>query len=492
MPKPQTQPPSNDRITQSAHGPYPRRIYPLSPRDLTEEQLAVVFAMTSRRPEPFDQIALQVTKEKAANFHERWVLGYGHASVAEHAVLHVAVENVSRLACDTLEDNRLASYTEKSSRYQVLPQGYFHVPRELEDVPDLKELFYRTCDGLFTAYKELVDGLGIYLRTVRPQRDKERDSSYKLRLRRESIDSCRFILPASTLTNVGVTMNARSMEHAISKLLSSDLEEERDLGQDLKDRGREITPTLIKYADFNPYLAATRRVQEEHAIPATGGPWEEEIGARLVNRDPEADVKLAAALLYRYSDVPYEDAWDSASNMAPERRWALVSDCLENLGPHDPIPREFEMVDYTFEMVMDYGAYREFKRHRMQSYVPQPLTVAHGTLVPALITRAGLQDRFDRAVQEAEEGFWRVRESHPSVAPYLVTHAHKRRILTKVNARECFHLFKLRTQGQAHFSIRQAMDKALKLAVETHPWLFRHLPLRKRPDWWPFDEEPAL
>ena len=146
------------------------------------------------------------------------------------------------------------------------------------------------------------------------------------------------------------------------------------------------------------------------------------------------------------------------------------------------------MVDYTFEMVMDYGAYREFKRHRMQSYVPQPLTVAHGTLVPALITRAGLQTRFDQAVQEAEEGFWKLRESHPTVAPYLVTHAHKRRILTKVNARECFHLFKLRTQGQAHFSIRQAMDKALKLAVDAHPWLFRYLPLRKHPDWWPFSE----
>ena len=483
-----TQPPSNDRMTQQGRHPYPRRIYPLSPRDLTEEQLAVVFAMTSRRPEPFDEIALQVTQEKAANFHERWVLGYGHASVAEHAVLHVAVENVSRLACDTLEDNRLASYTEKSSRFQILPQGYYHVPTELEDFPDLKDLFCRTCDNLFTAYEGLLDGLGSYLRTVRPQRGKERDSSYNLRLRRESIDSCRFILPASTLTNVGVTMNARSMEHAITKLLSSDLEEERDLGHDLKERGRDITPTLIKYADFNPYLAAARGVQEERGLSAADGSSEEEIGARLVSQDTEADVKLAAALLYRYSDAAYEEAWNNARNMAPEQRWALVGECLKDLGPHDPLPREFEMVDYTFEMVMDYGAYREFKRHRMQSYVPQPLTVAHGTLVPALITRAGLQDRFDQAVQEAEAGFWKLRESHPTVAPYLVTHAHKRRILTKVNARECFHLFKLRTQGQAHFSIRQAMDKALKLAVEAHPWLFRYLPLRKRPDWWPFSE----
>ncbi len=102
---------------------YPRRVYPLDARQLTEEQIAVAFAMTSRRPESFDEIAQQVTQEKAADFHERWVLGYGHASVAEHAVLHLAVENISRIACDTLEDNRLASYNEKSSRYQIFPQS---------------------------------------------------------------------------------------------------------------------------------------------------------------------------------------------------------------------------------------------------------------------------------------------------------------------------------------------------------------------------------
>ena len=100
-------------MTETASARLTRRIYPLDPRELTEEELAVVFAMTSRRPEPFDETQRLVTTEKAANFHERWVLGYGHASVAEHAVLHLAVENISRLACDALEDNRLASFTEK-------------------------------------------------------------------------------------------------------------------------------------------------------------------------------------------------------------------------------------------------------------------------------------------------------------------------------------------------------------------------------------------
>ena len=136
---------------------YHRQVYPLDAHELTEEQIAVAFAMTSRRPEPFDEIAQQVSQEKAADFHERWVLGYGHASVAEHAVVHLAVENVSRLACDTLEDNRLASYTEKSSRYQLMPPDYFYQPTEFAGQPQLGKLYQETCRGLFQGYHRLVD-----------------------------------------------------------------------------------------------------------------------------------------------------------------------------------------------------------------------------------------------------------------------------------------------------------------------------------------------
>jgi thymidylate synthase ThyX len=161
---------------------YVRRVYPLDAHELTEEQIAVAFAMTSRRPEPFDEIARQVSQEKAADFHERWVLGYGHASVAEHAVLHLAVENISRLACDTLEDNRLASYTEKSSRYQVMPPDYFYLPTELAGPPysppfvrgDISMLYQETCRGLFDAYRRLIDGCMDHLRRTNPQREGER------------------------------------------------------------------------------------------------------------------------------------------------------------------------------------------------------------------------------------------------------------------------------------------------------------------------------
>ena len=462
---------------------YPRRIYPLSPKELTEEQLAVVFAMTSRRPEAFDEIAQQVSQEKAADFHERWVLGYGHASVAEHAIIHMAVENASRLACDSLEDNRLASYTEKSSRFQVLPQGYYHVPAELESLDSLKGLYITTCDYLFETYASMLDGTISHLAGKNPKGEGERDSAYNLRLRREAIDSCRFLLPAATLTNVGVTMNARLLEHAISKLLSSELAEEREMGEEVKTRGKDITPTLIKYAEENEYLVASREAQRERSSPLRDGPGTEP-EVTLVHYDPQAELKLATALLYRFAGLPYGDVWQRVEAMAQSERWDLIAACMDKLGPHDPPVRELEMVDYTFELVMDYGAFREFKRHRMQTYIPQPLTVSNGYLLPPLVEEAGLGGEFTTAMERVDSAFWQVYEASPAVAQYLVTHAHKRRVLSKMNLRQCYHLFKLRTQSQAHFSIRAPVLEAMRLAVQTHPQLFMHLRLREFPDWW--------
>jgi thymidylate synthase ThyX len=488
---------------------YPRRIYPLDAHQLSEEQIAVTFAMTSRRPEPFDEIAEQVSQEKAADFHERWVLGYGHASVAEHAVVHLAVENISRVACDTLEDNRLASYTEKSSRYQLLPQGCYYVPDELAGSPDLVGVYRQTCDHLFRCYHRLIDGCMEHLRKVRPQREGERESAYTMRLRREATDNCRAVLPAATMTNVGVTANARVLEHAISKLLSSELSEERQLGEELGEQGRKVTPTLIKYAENNPYLRETRRHQhrlsQELALLRNGanGPAASDkqhdsteegtapIIARLLDWDQQAEEKLAMALLYRQSDASYDEIWRRVLDMTAEERQEIITSCVASLGPHDTPVREFELVSYTFEFLMDYGAYREFKRHRMQSYVPQPLTVAHGYMTPELIADAGLADEYAEALNSSADTYWRVHQYFPQVAPYLVTHAHYRRVLARMNLRECYHLFKLRTSKLAHFSIRGPMLEAMKLAVETHPQLFRYLNLRDYPEWWPFSQTKA-
>jgi hypothetical protein len=164
--------------------------------------------------------------------------------------------------------------------------------------------------------------------------------------------------------------------------------------------------------------------------------------------------------------------------MSQFQREEVVHQALDGLGPHDIPLRELETVDYTFDLVMDYGAYREFKRHRMQTYIAQPATVDLGYIIPDLILDAGLEESFRKAMQMTSEGFHTVSEALPGVGEYLVTHAHLRRVLSKMNLRECYHLFKLRTSPQAHFTLRRVMREALDLASQRHPLLFKYLRLR--------------
>lgn len=468
--------------------PNRRRIYPLSPRDLTDEQIAVAFAMTSRNPEPFDEIAEQVSAQQAADFNERWVVGYGHSSVAEHAVVHLAVENISRLAADALEDNRLASYTEKSSRYQVIDAGSFHIPQELDDHPAARAQYAAACQELFAAYQRLLDEVLAHLRRTRPQRQQETDGQYRLRLRRLATDACRAILPAATLTNIGVTANARTLEHAISKLISSALAEERDIGADLREQGRRIAPTLVKYADYNPYLAQQRRIEPFDAAAIATGDTDAASSATvsLLDYDRDAVRRIAAALLFRRGNCGYGDAIASVDAMSEPERATIIDAAVPGIGPHDAAPREFELASYTFEFVFDYGALREFRRHRMQTYLSQPLTIGNGYDVPPLLEQAGLSGAFEAAISQAEKAFMGILRVSPAVAQYLVTHAHRQRVLSQINLRECYHLFRLRTSRQAHASIRGPVIEAMRLAAAAQPELFRHLQLRDAPDWWLF------
>ena len=235
-----------------------REIYLLSPRALSPETIAVAFAKTSRSPESFRAIAAELSDEKSAQFHEKWVVGYGHASVAEHAVLHIAFENVSRIAIESIESNRLASYTEKSTRYQKWVQDDFTIPPELIGHP-LQDEFVDTIRLLFKAYADSLDPVRTLILDRFPRRDNEKDEAWDRRIRSKYVDVCRFLLPAAALANVGMTANARVIENTIRKMLSHELAEVREIGAKVKEVSKAETPTLVKYADEVPYLLETMK-----------------------------------------------------------------------------------------------------------------------------------------------------------------------------------------------------------------------------------------
>src|SRR5512136_1687740 len=238
-----------------------RDIYLLDPKELSPEVIAVAFAKTSRSPESFREIAAGLTEEKSAEFHDKWVVGYGHASVAEHAVLHLALENVSRLAIESIESNRLASYTEKSTRYQVFDRDAYYTPSNIA-ASQQAGLYRDTIHLLFDTYFASIEPVRAVILKKYPRHESENEKKYEGRIRSKWIDNCRYLLPTATLANVGVTANARVLEHAISKMMSHPLEEVREIGAEMKSVAQMEVPTLVKYANRSEYLAKQMRLAE--------------------------------------------------------------------------------------------------------------------------------------------------------------------------------------------------------------------------------------
>jgi thymidylate synthase ThyX len=435
-----------------------RQVYLLDPQCLKPEVIAVAFAKTSRSPQSFREIAAELTDEKSAEFHEKWVVGYGHSSVAEHAVLHIAVENLSRLAVETLESNRLASYTEKSTRYQKWGSNDFFVPPELSDHL-LLPLYLQTCQELFDAYHAALPQVRTVIAAQNPPRPGESERAYEARIRSDYIDVCRFLLPAASLANVGMTINARALEHAIQKMLSHPLEEVRQLGTDIKNVALAEVPTLIKYANTVPYLENARKTLLEGAAgPGTAaeadGDW-----CRLIAYDPQGEERLLAAALFRYGKSGYAQYFEEVCRLPIAERQRLAQSLLGSAEKFDIPLRELEHTSFTFELVIDQGAFFEFKRHRMMTLTAQPLTARLGYATPRAFAEAGLEGLFHQAMVQAAEMYEKLYAFNPEVASYVVPNAFNRRLLFTLNLRSADHLIALRSAPSAHFSIRRAAHR---------------------------------
>ena len=443
-----------------------RRVYRLSPSQLSAETIAVTFAKTSRSPAPFDVIAAELDDEKSAKFSEKWIVGYGHSSVAEHAVIHLAMENVSRLAIENIESNRLASYTEKSTRYQEWNPKAYVIPDEIQ-ANGLKSEYIQLMDQLFGTYAQALQALKPWSETTTPREDTESERAWTNRARVKAVDVARFILPAAAMANVGVTMNARVLEYAIKKMLSSELAEIRMVGAETKCVASQELPTLIKYADPIAYYGDVRRsfTRVSRSIDTLRSKeW-----CKLLDVDPYGEAKVLAGVLYRFGDDSYAVALDQVQNMDDETRQALAAKLFERIGKHDIPLRELEYTDYTFDLLIDQGAYFEFKRHRMMSQSPQALTANLGYAMPKGIVQAGFEEEFTSAMELAHKLYTKIAKIDPAAASYVVPNAYNRRVLCRLNLREAFHFCKLRTAPNAHFSIRRVARAMYEKIVDIHP-----------------------
>jgi thymidylate synthase ThyX len=437
--------------------PPARQVYLLDPQKLKPETIAVTFAKTSRSPQSFREIAAELSDEKSAEFNEKWVVGYGHSSVAEHAVLHLAVENISRLAVETLESNRLASYTEKSTRYQKWSSQDFYLPEELSGTR-YQTLYQNTCELLFQTYLQALQAVRELFLLENPRKSEESEAAWERRIRSDYIDVCRFLLPAASLANVGMTINARGLEHAIQKMLSHPLAEVRSIGEEIKAASLAEVPTLIKYANHLPYLEKSRQNLSSEQISLQDfehNANECPAGCKLISFDTQAETNILSAALFRFGQNDFSKTKEYVQRLSQAEQRQLAEKLLGDRSPFDEPLRETEYGTFTFELLVDQGAYFEIKRHRMMTQTPQPLTADLGYAVPRKIVEAGMEAAYRHAMETARQTYEQIASFNPSAASYVVPNGFNRRVLLSFNLRSADHFISLRTAPNAHFSVRR-------------------------------------
>ena len=245
-------------------------------------------------------------------------MGYGHASVAEHAVVHLAIEDVSIIATKIIEDTRLASYTEKSTRYVLFDgEKFCRVPRLMQSPQ--ATLYENTVRLLLNTYVALVPQVVDCIKSRVPRRSTQGERVYEMACHAKAYDLLRYLLPAATLTNLGLTINARALEHLLTKLLSDPLEEVREIGIAMKREAEKVVPTLLKYASHNAYLAETDQAMRQLGQEVlTGNTAMETPAVTLVRFPVDAEDQLAAAILYGYTGEAWLQIVEHVGKLSPD------------------------------------------------------------------------------------------------------------------------------------------------------------------------------
>lgn len=424
-----------------------------------------------------DEADLVLARQKAREFHEKWVVGYGHASVAEHAVAHVAIEDVSIVASKVIEDTRLAAFTEKSTRYVPFPRSYYAAP---ELGGRAGELYRTAVERLFDVYEDLLPRVTDRVMETADRGAFKTDAGFRNSCQAQACDALRYLLPASTHTNIGMTANARTLEHVISKMLSHPLAEVRETGSRIREHATRVIPTLIKYARENDYARETPPVLRLLAGELLAEHTHETAEpVRLVQAPPDAEARLAAALLYEFTDQPYPQVWDRVASLPRDQHRRVISEYLarrkrygtDEHGYTDPPLRSLEHLYFTFDVLVDYGAYRDIQRHRMATQTTQRLTCAHGYDVPDLLVECGFRSEFEAAVEQAAEAHARLAAEHPEEAQYVVPLAFRKRVLFTWNLRALHHFVSLRSARQGHISYRRIAWQVFEALERAEPFL---------------------
>jgi thymidylate synthase ThyX len=463
--------------------------------NLPEVTKGALFARYSRSPKSLRRLFLDefaehaerpvgnadVGTKRAEDLYQRVFVEFGDDSVAQLGGVHLACEQSSQILAKVLEWGRLAAYLEQSTRYVPYddrPGGRWRyaVPPEVE-AAGLAERFGTTVDRAFDTYATWIEPMQAFYRDLYPKAPSDSDFVYRSTIRAKALDALRGLLPAATRSNVGIYATGQAYEQLLLRMRASPLAEVHEYADLMLVELRKVIPAFLRRVDvadrggaWSDYLRATReRVEAVAGGALAGTAAEPRPVVALTDFDPDGEVKVVAAALYAASDLPDDQLLEAARRMSHDERARVLRTYVGDRTNRRHKPgRAFERTDYRFDILCDYGAFRDLQRHRPLTIEWQELSPRHGYVMPPEIVEAGADRDWARTMDESAESWRELGDTGlETAAQYAVAMAYRIRFVLQMNAREAMHLIELRTTPQGHPAYRRVgQDMHTLIAVE--------------------------
>lgn len=467
--------------------------------------IAAAMARLSRRADDMritilDEFAGKVDKD--AQLLQRVITAYGDDSVQQLGGLHFVVENASNLLTKKLEWGRLAAYLEQSTRYIYFDKKdangkyRYHTPAHLE--PNIKKQYEKAMDTIFELYSTMVHRLTDYVQANSTVPEAERDIAWKGATRAQACDAVRNVLPVAVTSTVGIYASGQALESLIMHLLADELPEARATGEELLKHGREIVPMFLERADkperggaMVAYMANTKSdvkklakkyLPDSHAATNT-----KSVG--LIDFWPKNELLLVPDMLYEHSNLPLEQLQSEVNSWSYDQKVEVLKTYVgDRLNRRHRPGRALEKAHYSWDLVCDYGIFRDLQRHRMVDDMNwQELTPRYGYEIPELVEEAGLTEQFEACFDISLKLHSLLQSSgYQLEAQYATLLGHKLRWKVTYNAREAFHFHELRTSPQGHPGYRKLVLEMHDKLAEVHPLLAESMKFVNT------DEDPEL
>ena len=416
---------------------------------------------------------------RAEAFYEKNFVEYGDDSIAQLGGVHLACEQASNVLTKVLEWGRLLSYIEQSTRYinyDLRLGGRYRFHRDPGILnSSLGTRYVADMDRTFEDYTQVVQAVIDHLRATVPQLSTDSDFVYRQAIRAKALDAARGMLPAATLSNLGIYGSGQGYENLLLRMRAHPLPEARAYADLMLVELRKIIPTFMRRVDlpergvvWSAYLESTREQTSQVAGELFADAAVDHVAeVTLLDWDPEGEDKLVAATLYPHLSLSEEQILQQVRKMSTEDKARVLQASVGDRQNRRHRPgRAFERTDYRFDVLGDYGAFRDLQRHRLMTIDWQSLSPEHGYQRPDLVSEAGVEDIFDRSMDRSAALYELLHEPFPAQASYAVSMAYRVRYVMQFNARQAMHMLELRTAPQGHPSYRRVCLEMHRLIGE--------------------------